>query len=267
MVVIDIDGTLVDKHGNLAEEDKYAVKRLLGSYVTVVLCTGRVIKATMPIIEALNLKGFHIFYDGALVYNPLNLATMYAKSLEAPVVKEAIDFCRKNNIYLELYSSEKFFAEQSHWSDEIHQKFFRVDPTFVNFDDIWNKERLLKAEMVVHNDEEAVKVKLFKDNFGDKFRYSIARSPAFPEVDFVNLVNPLVSKGEAVKKMMEFYGNLPSEVIGIGDGLNDIPMLEAVGVSVAMGNAYDEVKQVSNYITTTIEEHGVASAINFFFPV
>jgi 5-amino-6-(5-phospho-D-ribitylamino)uracil phosphatase len=267
MVVIDIDGTLVDKHGNLAEEDKYAVKRLLASYVIVVLCTGRVIKAAQPVIDALGLKGFHIFYDGALVYNPLNQATMYAKPLDAPVVKEAIDFCRQKDIYLELYSSEKFFSEKSHWSDEIHRKFFRVDPEFVNFDEIWNKERLLKAEILVHNDEEAVKAKLFKDHFGDKFRYSIARSPAYPEVDFVNLVNPLVSKGEAIKKMMEFYGHLPAEVVGIGDGLNDIPLLQAVGVSVAMGNAFDEVKQASNYITLPIEEHGVAAAINFFFPV
>jgi 5-amino-6-(5-phospho-D-ribitylamino)uracil phosphatase len=267
MVVVDVDGTLVDKQGHIAEEDKYAIKRLLNSYIIVVLCTGRVIRATTGIIDELGLKGFHIFYDGALVYNPTNMSTMYSKPLDPASVKEAIDFCKQNDIYLELYSLEKFFAQKSHWSDEIHEKFFRVEPTFVNFDEIWNKERLLKAEMVVRSDEEAAKVKLFKDHFGDKFRFSIAHSPAFPEVDFVNVLNPAVSKGEAVKKMMDFYGHLPSEVIGIGDGLNDIPMLEAVGVSVAMGNAFDEVKKVSNYITSPIEEHGVAQAIDFFFPV
>ena len=202
-----------------------------------------------------------------LVYNPLNLATLYAKPLDAPAVKEAIEFCRKNDIYLELYSSEKFFAEQPHWSDEIHRKFFRVEPTFVNFDDICGKERLLKAEMVMHNDEEAARVKVFEEHFGARLRYSIARSPAYPEVDFINIVNPLVSKGEALKKLMEFYGHLPAEVIAIGDGLNDIPLLQAAGVSVAMGNAFPEVKKVAGYTTTTIEEHGVASAINFFFPV
>jgi Cof subfamily protein (haloacid dehalogenase superfamily) len=267
MVVIDIDGTLVDKNGNISPEDKAAVTRLDNSSVIVSLCTGRVIKASMPVIKELNLNTFHIFYDGALIYNPRSLSTIYARPLEAAIVREAIDFSRRNDIYLELYSSEKFFSEQPNWSDEVHRKFFHVEPTKVNFDDIWDKERILKAEVVVHNDEEAAKARLFRDHFGDKLRYSIARSPAYPEIDFINIVNPQVNKGEALKKLMEHYGYLPSEVIAIGDGLNDIPLLQAAGVAVAMGNAFPEVKQVSDYITLPIEEHGVAAAINFFFPV
>jgi Cof subfamily protein (haloacid dehalogenase superfamily) len=267
MVVIDVDGTLVDKNGNIAEEDKLAVAHLVASYVTVVLSTGRVIQATIPVINELGLKGFHIFYDGALVSNPQNLATSYSRPLEAEVVREAIGFTRQNNIYLELYSSEKFFAERHNWSDDIHRNFFHVEPEMVNFDDIWDKERLLKAEIVVHNDEEAMQAKSFKDNFGNSLNYSLAHSPAYPEVDFINIIHPEVSKGEALKKMMDSYGHLPSEVIAIGDGLNDISLLEAAGVSVAMGNAFDEVKQVADYITLDVEQHGVAAAVNFFFPV
>ena len=267
MVVIDVDGTLVDKNGQIADEDKLAVRRLLNSYIVVVLSTGRVIQATVPVINELGLKGFHIFYDGALVYNPQNMATFYAKGLDKSIVREAIEFTRKNNMYLEIYSSEKFFAERPNWSDDIHRKFFHIAPDIVNFDDVWNTERILKAEMVIHSDEEAVQVKEFKDNFGAGFNYSIARSPAYPEVDFINILNPEVSKGAALKMMMDSYGHLPSEVIAIGDGLNDISLLEAAGISVAMGNAPDEVKQVSDYITLNVEQHGVAAAVNFFFPV
>ena len=267
MVVIDIDGTLVDKHGNIAEEDKQAVKRLLSSYVTVALSTGRIVQTSLPIIEALELKSYHIFYDGALIFNPKSNSRFFAKPMDAAVVHEAIDFTRKNNIYLELYSQEKFFSERPNWSDEVHRTFFHAEPTKVNFDDIWNKEKILKAEIVVHNDEEAMQAKIFKDKFGDKFHYSIARSPAYPDIDFINIVHPEVNKGEALKKLIDYWGYLPSEVIAIGDGLNDIPLLQAAGVSVAMGNAFDEVKKVSDYITLPIEEHGVASAINFFLPV
>jgi hypothetical protein len=193
--------------------------------------------------------------------------TVYAMPLEQAVVRDAIDFSRQNDIYLELYSSEKFFAEESNWSDEIQRKFFRVEPTMVNFDDIWNKERLLKAEIVVHNEEEAAKNKLFQAQFGDRLRYSIARSPAYPNIDFINIVNPLVSKGVALGKLMQHFGYHKDEVIAIGDGLNDIPLLKAAGVSVAMGNAFPEVKETALYVTQDIEQHGVATAINFFFPV
>jgi len=267
MVVVDIDGTLVDKHGNIATEDKQAITRLLDSNVIVSLCTGRIISTTIPIIEELGLKTFDIFYDGALIYNSGNMSTLYAQPLDQSVVREAIDFSRRNDIYLELYSSDKFFSESANWSDEVHRHFFHVEPTKVNFDDIWNKERILKAEVIVHNNGEAVKAKLFEDHFGDRLRYSIARSPAYPEIDFINIVNPQVNKGEALKVLMEHYGYRASEVIAIGDGLNDIPLLQAAGMAVAMGNAFPEVKQVSDYITLDIEQHGVASAIKFFFPV
>ena len=267
MVVIDIDGTLVDKNGNISPEDKSAVTRLDNSSIIVSLCTGRVIKASMPVIKELNLNTFHIFYDGALIHNPRSLSTIYARPLDAAIVREAINFSRKNDIYLELYSSERFFSERPNWSDEVHKKFFRVEPTKVNFDDIWDKERILKAEVVIHSDEEAAKAKLFEANFGDRLRYSIARSPAYSDIDFINIVNPQVSKGVALEKLIEFYGYRASEVIAIGDGLNDIPLLKAAGVSVAMGNAFPEVKEAALYVTQDIEQHGVASAINFFFPV
>jgi Cof subfamily protein (haloacid dehalogenase superfamily) len=267
MLAIDIDGTLVDKHGNISGADRYAITRLVDSSIVVALCTGRVVQATTRVIKELDIESYHIYYDGALIYNPGNLATLYSAPLDQKLVKEAIDFSRKNKIYLELYSSENFFSERPNWSDEVHRKFFRVEPTKVNFDDIWNKKLILKAEIVVHNDEEAVKATLFKDYFGVKLRYSVARSPAFPDIDFINIVSPQVSKGEALKKIMEFWGYMPSEVIAIGDGLNDIPLLQAAGVSVAMGNAFPEVKQIAKYVTLDIEHHGVAAAINLFFPV
>jgi Cof subfamily protein (haloacid dehalogenase superfamily) len=193
--------------------------------------------------------------------------TLYARPLDAAIVHETIDFSRQNDVYLELYSSEKFFSEKPHWSDKVHRDFFHVEPTKVNFDNIWDRERILKAEMVVRDKEETAKSKLFEEHFGNRLRYSIARSPAFPDIDFINILNPQVSKGVALGKLMEHYGYLRAEVISIGDGLNDIPLLQAAGVAVAMGNAFPEVKQVSDYITLNIEEHGVAAAINFFFPV
>lgn len=265
MVVIDIDGTLVDGHGRLADEDKNAIGRLLDSGVTVSLCTGRIIQTTMGIIDKLGLKTFSIFYDGALIFNPRDSSTIYSGLLEPATVREAVEFSRQNDIYLELYSNERFFAEKAHWSDEIHRSFFHMEPTYTSFDGICDREKLLKAEVVVHNEEEAAKAKLIQEHFADKLRFSIARSPAYPNIDFVNIVHPQVSKGVAFKKLVEHFGFSTDEVIAIGDGLNDIPLLKEAGMAVAMGNAFPEVKQVAHYITLPIEEHGVAAVVERFF--
>lgn len=266
LVVIDVDGTLVDQDGKLADEDKLAIARLVKSYIKVALCTGRVLHTTLPIIEALNLSTPHIMFDGALIDSPLGHATLYRKPILPEVVEEAVAYCRANDIYLELYSREVFFAERENWSDDVHRKFFRIEPAFVCFDGIWERETILKAELVVHSPEEAKKAKGFADQFNGRLGFSIARTPAYPDVEFLNIVNPEVSKGAALNYLASEIGAYRTEIIAIGDGLNDISLLKEAGNAVAMGDAPDEVKQVCQYTTLDVQHHGVAAAINYFFP-
>jgi Cof subfamily protein (haloacid dehalogenase superfamily) len=289
MVFIDVDGTLVNKNGNIAEKDKHAIARLVNLRVLVVLCTGRVVQATKAVIDELGLNTFHVFYDGAFIANPHTKYKLFSKPIDVALVREVVDFSRQNNIYLGLYTNgasspadttnpfsltnwsaaidkDILFSERPNWSDAIHRDFFNMEPTRVNFDDIAGNKEILKAEILVNSDEEAMQAKQLKDHFGDRFHYSIAHSPAFPDMEFINLLHPQVSKGAALNELIDYWGYPASDIIAIGDGLNDIQLLEMVGASVAMGNACDELKQVSNYVTNTIEENGVATAINFFFP-
>jgi hypothetical protein len=266
LVVIDLDGTLVDRDGKIAEEDRDSVERLTRNFVTVSVCTGRILKTAAPFVESLKLRSPQILFDGALIYSFADQGTLYSVPLKPDVVQEAITYCRAHNAYLELYSRDVFFAERENWSDEIHRNFFRVEPTFVNFDGIWEREKLLKAELVVHSDEDARKAKLFSDHFQGRFNFSIARTPAYPDVEFLNIVDPGVSKGNALRFLASEMGVYPTEIIAIGDGTNDIPLLKEAGNAVAMGDAPDEVKQVCHYTTLDVEHHGVAAAINYFFP-
>ncbi|MCJ7764128.1 MAG: HAD-IIB family hydrolase, partial [Dehalococcoidales bacterium] len=211
-----------------------------------------------------SLDGYHIFFDGALASDPHQNREIYVQPIKKEVVRRAVEFVRKNDTYLELYSSEKFFAERENWSDTIHSNFFKVEPTFVDFSDIWERERIVKAELVVHNPEEADKAESFQKEFDGSLRFSIARAPAYPGIDFVNVIDPRVSKGEALKALVSFMDMPMSEVIAIGDGLNDISLLEVAGTAVAMGNAFPEVKKVADYITLDVEDSGVAAAVERF---
>jgi Cof subfamily protein (haloacid dehalogenase superfamily) len=267
LVVIDLDGTLINAKGQMSEEDRQAVGRLRDSFVKVCLCTGRVVAAAKPIIEELRIDADpSIFYDGALTYVLRGNVSVRAHPVQPELVKEMVEYSRANNTYLELFSRDSFFTEQESWSDEVHRQFFHVEPKFVDFGGIWEREKILKAEMVKHNSAESAKAEAFAAHFAGKLRFSIACTPAYPGLDFVNIVNLSVSKGEALKELISITGVFPTEVIAIGDGLNDIPVLKEAGVSVAMGNAPDEVKAVAEYTTDDVDHHGVASAINYFFP-
>lgn len=264
LLVVDVDGTIVDGKGAISDADEKALAGIMAAGIMVSLSTGRVIKACQKILERLSLDGHHIFFDGALVSDPSQNEEIYCRPIESGLVKQAVKFARANDIYLELYSEEQFFAERQNWSDDVHYKFFGVAPTITDFNGIWQRERVIKAEMVVRDSEERRKSDLFQAEFNGRLHFSIARSPAFPQIDFINIINSGVSKGEALKRLATFMGISKKEIIAIGDGLNDIPLLEAAGMAVAMGNAFPEVKQVADYITLDVKQSGVAVAVERF---
>ena len=264
LLVVDVDGTIVDGKGDISAEDEEALAQAALSGVKISLSTGRVVAACREIITRLSLDGYHIFFDGALVSGPAPEEEIYVRPLKKEVVRQAVEFARARDIYLELYSLGHFFAERENWSDDIHRKFFRVEPTLVDFGGIWERERIIKAELVVRSPEEAAEAELFRDEFADCLRFSIARSLAFPEIDFINIIDPEVSKGKALNALASFLGIATEEVMAVGDGLNDIPLLETAGLAVAMGNAFPEVKKMADYITLGVDHSGLAAAINRF---
>ena len=81
---------------------------------------------------------------------------------------------------------------------------------------------------------------------------------------FADVVPADVSKAEGIDRMLESYGIALDEAMAFGDGGNDIPMLQHVGLSVAMGNAEQEVKRAASYVTTSVDDHGIARALRHF---
>ena len=79
--------------------------------------------------------------------------------------------------------------------------------------------------------------------------------------DNIEILSPLADKGRALGKLCEQLGTTLDRCIAMGDSENDLEMLRAVGMPVAMGNANDEVKSIAKYITATNAEDGVAKAI------
>jgi hydroxymethylpyrimidine pyrophosphatase-like HAD family hydrolase len=94
--------------------------------------------------------------------------------------------------------------------------------------------------------------------------FSVTKTPAYPEVDFINIVARGVSKKKALEALARYLGIAVDEVAAIGDGPNDIPLLSSVGLAVAMGNAPEEVKAAAQHITLDVDHNGVAAAIEKF---
>jgi len=261
---VDIDGTLLNKNGSISAEDRNALARAGDSGVQVSLSTGRVVQASLKIIEQLALDGYHIFFDGALVANPEKGEEIYVESISKESVREMIEFAHGEEIIFDLYSVTHFFIEQETWASDIRRDFFGLEPTLIDFAGIWQQERIIKGTLVVRSDEEKAKADNFCRHFESVLSFSLTRTPAYPEVDFINVVAPDVSKGKAMEALASHLEVSLNEVMAIGDGANDIPLLAKVGLAVAMDNASDELKAVADYITLDVDHNGVTAAINKF---
>ena len=264
LLSVDIDGTLLGKDGSISDKDREALAEARRSGIRVCLSTGRAAQGCLSIINQLSLDGYHIFFDGALVSNPNQSEEVYVQPLNKLIVKEAVEFVHQNDIYLELYSSTRYFVERETWATEIHRQFFNLEPAVVDFTDLWSKERIIKGGLVVASAQEVAQARSFRLQFNRSLRFSEARSPAFPGVEFINLVAPEVSKGKALTALASYLGVSLSEIVAIGDGVNDISLLSIVGLALAMQNAPDEVKAVAHYVTLDVDHSGLAAAIRKF---
>jgi hypothetical protein len=215
-------------------------------------------------LERLGLNGYHMFFDGALVYNPTTSEEVYVNPIPPESVREFIAHLNSIGLETDLYSVTRFFAERESWTTDIRRDFFKITATIVDFRNIWQTERLIKGTLVVRSAEDKAKAAEVCEYFRGKLHFSWTRTPAYPEIDFINVIAPGSSKGKSLEALVAFMGISTSEVMAIGDGTNDIPLLATAGLAVAMGNATDEVKAAADYITAPVGRDGVAEAIRRF---
>jgi Cof subfamily protein (haloacid dehalogenase superfamily) len=98
-------------------------------------------------------------------------------------------------------------------------------------------------------------VAAIETRFGDAV-YTTKSHPNFAEV-----INPQVNKGVALAVVAAHYGIAQRETMAVGDGMNDLPMLEWAGLGVAMGQAYPQVRAAADVVTAALADDGLAQAI------
>ena len=267
LLVVDVDGTLLGRDGNISAENREAIAQACGSGIKVSLSTGRTLQSGLKVINQLPLDGYHIFFDGALVTDPEQNKEVYVRLISKRLVREAVEFAHLNEINLELFSATQYFIERETWASDIRRQYFGILPALTDFTNIWERERIIKGTVAVSSAEERAKADSLCRRFEgdlDNLTFSWTSTPAYPNVDFVNIVARGVSKGRALEALTSYLAIPLAEVMAIGDERNDVSLFATAGLAVAMGNAAAEVKAVADYITLDVDRSGVAAAIKKF---
>ena len=257
MIATDIDGTILNWDFKFSPEVISCIKQLDEKGIRVFLVTGRMHIAALKIAQQLNLKTPIVSYQGGLIKEQSG-KTLYKKTLDITRAKEVIKWAKENNVHINLYMDDVLYVENDNIAIKRYTGERFIPYKVCSFDDleIKNVNKILAIDFV---DIERVTgwVDYLKERMPEL--YIVKSTPYFCEIS-----NSEAKKSCAVEFLANHYGIKKEEILCIGDQNNDIELLKAGGIAVAMGNATEELKQFANFVTDTIDNDGFVKAIEKF---
>lgn len=262
MLCLDIDGTLLNSEHQITKETKEAIRKVVcEKNVHVVLVSARMPKGIVFLQKELGIDGYIICYSGSLILDK-DGNIIYNKQIDSKVTTDILRFVNEYNVSINLYKENSWILEKSDtWSD-IESSIVGFDPEINKFSNVFdvNDNKGPNKILILGDKDENLKV---SNILKEKFKDYINIYPSKPT--YLEIMNKDVCKTEAIIQLLKLLDIKRSEVIAIGDNYNDIDMINFADVGIAMGNAPEEVKKISDYVTATNDENGVVKAIYKYF--
>ncbi|HZA24445.1 MAG TPA: HAD family hydrolase [Dehalococcoidia bacterium] len=234
-LMVDLDGTLVGK-GSVSPRVAKAISQV-SAYLPVSIATGREAADALQFAHQLNLTAPQICDGGATALNPVNGRAIWTSALPEECAETIVTTLnRLKTPFMATHPSGSFtkLADIRDWG------LIRISAMDID------KASADRLATLFCGDPALNVVKVFL-HYNDLWA-----------VDFTPVG---VDKGTAAQKLADMMGIEVCQLLGAGDSYNDLPMLKACGLSIAMGGASPEVKAVADYIAPTVEEDGLAVAI------
>lgn len=264
MIVSDYDRTLADDFCPISEANIKAIHEYIDAGGRFHIATGRMLASSIGKAIALGLKGEIITYQGAATYDIETRKLLSELYIENELAIQLVKFAEYLGCFVQAYdrNGNNYYVAKDNEHTRFYANYCGVPPTIVNMPLSqylsMSKINVIKIVLMEHEDLISDRIKAFKNNF--KGIVNIERS----HPKFMEIININASKGNAVKALHEKYGILREEVMCFGDAINDNSMIEYAGFGVAVGNAMEETKSVSDYVCEKCTEDGVAKTINNF---
>jgi Cof subfamily protein (haloacid dehalogenase superfamily) len=258
-VALDLDGTLVGRDLVIRPRVREAVAKALARGVAVTIVTGRMFAATKPFADALGIDGTVVCYQGAAVFDVRSGRVLEQTPVRQDVTREVIDWCDARGVHVQCYENDTLCLQSVNQFSKRYTDLAKVEPKMVPSLRAYFADRpSLKIVLVDTAERAAQHLAALAPLLGD--RAYLTRSNA----DFVEILDPGVNKGKALAFAAARYGVTLGQTLAIGDAWNDLPLLEAAGIGVAMGSGPPELLERADAVVADVEHDGVAEAIERF---
>lgn len=243
ILVLDIDGTVAQHSEDAlpsARVDKAV--REAQKHLTVAIATGRPFHLARPVFEALGLNGPGVFNGGAEIIDLATQEILHKQLLTPEMVRELYLLAQPFNCNIYFNNDqETTLITSAEAANKSSAKLFI---------------EAVKADDLIH----------LLESLGAVEGAAAHPTPSWTKGDVhdLHITHEHATKRYGVDRLLQMLDIDKEDAIAVGDGYNDVPLMEAAGFKVAMGNAPDEVKAIADFIAPSIDEDGVAEVIERF---
>ena len=260
IIFSDIDGTLITSDLVISPMTQAVIKKAVAAGVKFVPVSARMPEAIKPIIDGLGFSYPIISYNGALVQDEKG-RVIQSQPLDSRLAAEICTFLEQEwpEVVWNVYAFSKWLSQnrENVWihreevivglaSEQVGLEKIEQEPAV-------HKLLLMGEPEVIDRLEEALKA-LYPE-------LSIAKSLPY----YIEVMAQGIDKGQAVRALASHYQTEIADTLGFGDNFNDLPMLDAVGIGYAMGNAPEAVKEQVGRVTADHNHDGIAQVLEALF--
>ena len=273
ILALDLDGTLLDSEKRLSDANRDALAAAAAKGVLVVPTTGRFFGMMPECVRDLPFVRYAITINGAQVYDretgtalvreeiPLDTALGVMKILDG---YDVIYDCYRNNwgwMSQSFKDKSSAYATDGHYLKMIADFRRGVPDLKAHLESTAAEGDVQKIMLFTRLDGDGTLAKTVADEISAAFPDIKVTSSTWNNLEFNART---AHKGVALRRFAEVLGLTLENCMSFGDGMNDLTMIEAAGVGVAMSNACREVLDAADYITLSNDEDGVAAALRHF---
>ncbi|MBV8392524.1 MAG: HAD family phosphatase [Alphaproteobacteria bacterium] len=254
-LISDVDGTVVTSRKDVAPGTRAVAAKLRERGIPMAIISGRPPLGMRMLIEPLKLTTPIAGFNGG-AFTREDMSVIEERPLPPAVAAESVEFLQRRDIEVWVFASGKWYVrdpDRPHVIRERHAVQF--DPIVVA-----DFSKLLDdAHKVVGISDDIPTLVQHEREMAGRIDGKASASRSQPY--YLDITHPLANKGDAVGTLARLMGVTMDQVAVIGDGLNDVGMFAKSPLSIAMGNASDEVKGLARFVTGSNDEEGWASAI------
>ena len=259
LIAMDLDGTLNNDQKIITEKTKAALMAAQKQGIRLALASARPSPGLFKERDILRLqdhKGILMSYNGGRIVDAETGKVLFETSMDLQQTKQVLRFLETLPVTPILDDGVQFYVADKNG--------FKVDYECRNNNmvcsEVGNLADFLefapiKILMSVQPEELAEVQQQIADFLPDSL--TVVQTAAF----YLEVIPKVINKGQGIRDICGVLGMEPAEVISFGDAANDIPMLKAAGMGVAMGNADAAVKEAADMVTLSNNEDGIAAAL------